>query len=166
MIMITLYHGGSTAVKIPNLVLSRKYLDFGIGFYTTVNKDQAIAFAQKIMIRKENKSKSVSIYTFDAEAAEKCLNIMKFTSPDRLWLDFVHKNRSGIYSGEQYDLVIGPVANDDVFATLIVYERGIINVEQTIEALKIKQLFSQYVFKTEKALSFLKYEYSIEEEIH
>ncbi|MCL2243762.1 MAG: DUF3990 domain-containing protein [Treponema sp.] len=163
--MITLYHGGSSTVKTPNLILSRKYLDFGIGFYTTVNKDQAIAFAQKVMIRKEKKSQSVSIYNFDIEAAEKSLNILKFSSPDKLWLEFVHQNRSGTYTGIQYDLVIGPVANDDVFAALIVYEQGILNVEQTIEALKIKQLYSQYVFKTEKALSFLKFENSIEEDI-
>ena len=152
-----LYHGSNVAVETPNLGLSRKNLDFGIGFYTTVNKDQAVDFAQKVMIRKELKSQSVSVYDFDMDAAESVLDILWFAAPDRLWLDFVHQNRRGTYTGKPYDLVIGPVANDDVFATLIIYEQGILNVEQTLEALKVRKLYSQFVFKTEKALSMLRY---------
>jgi hypothetical protein len=155
-----LYHGGSVTVEIPNLSLSRKNLDFGAGFYTTANKEQAIAFAEKVMIRKKHNSQSVSVYNFDVESAGDNLDILEFSFPDKLWLDFIHENRRGIYAGKQYDLVIGPVANDDVFATLIVFEQGILNVEQTLETLKVKNLYIQYVFKTEKALSLLKYEYS------
>jgi len=154
---MTLYHGSNVSVEKPHLGLSRRNLDFGTGFYTTLNVDQAIAFARKVMIRKEPKSRSVSVYNFDMTAAEAALDILTFTAPDRLWLDFVHQSRRGTYTGKQYDLVIGPVANDDVFATLIVYEQGILNIEQTLEALKIKELYSQYVFKNEKALSFLKF---------
>jgi hypothetical protein len=152
-----LYHGSNIAVKKPNLDLSRKNLDFGIGFYTTVNKDQAVAFARKVMTRKGQKSQSVSVYDIDIDAAESALDILRFPAPDKLWLDFVHENRHGTYTGKLYDLVIGPVANDDVFATLMIYEQGILNVEQTLEALKVKELYSQYVFKTEKALSLLRY---------
>jgi hypothetical protein len=90
-------------------------------------------------------------------AGESVLDILQFSVPDRLWLDFVYQNRRGLYTGKPYDLIIGPVANDDVFATLIVYEQGILNVEQTLESLKIKKLYNQFVFKTEKALSFLKF---------
>ena len=154
---MTLYHGSNVTVEKPNLDLSRKNLDFGIGFYTTVNKSQAVDFAQKVKTRKEGKSQSVSVYDFDMEAAKTILDILQFASPDRLWLDFVHQNRHNIYAGKPYDLIIGPVANDDVFATLIVYEQGILNVEQTLEALKVKELYNQFVFKTEKALSLLKY---------
>ena len=160
--VMTLYHGSNVAVESPNLNLSRRNLDFGVGFYTTVNKDQAVAFAQKVMKWKVQKAQSVSVYDFDMNAAKSNLDILQFSSPDRLWLDFVHQNRSGVYTGELYDLVIGPVANDDVFATLIVYEQGILNVEQTLEALKVKELYSQYVFKTEKALSLLRYSNSFD----
>jgi hypothetical protein len=159
-----LYHGSSVAVEIPNLSLSRKNLDFGIGFYTTSYKKQAISFARKVMMRREHNSESVSAYDFDIKAAEAFLNILHFQTPDKLWLDYVHQNRKNIYTGKSYDLVIGPVANDDIFATLIVYEQGILNVVQTLEALKVKELYSQYVFKTDKALSFLKYINSFEPE--
>jgi len=46
------------------------------------------------------------------DVGESGLDILQFSAPDRLWLDFVHQNRRGIYAGKQYDLVIGPVAND------------------------------------------------------
>jgi len=152
-----LYHGSSITVENPNLALSRENLDFGAGFYTTLNKDQAADFARKVTIRKKQKSQFVSVYDFNIETAKTSLDILIFDSPNKLWLDFVHQNRHGKYTGKQYDLVVGPVANDDVFATLIVYEQGILNTEQTLEALKVKELYNQYVFKTEKALSYLKY---------
>ena len=152
---MTLYHGSSTMVSIPNLDLSRKNLDFGTGFYTTENKEQAADFAEKVMLRKGQHSQSVSVYDFDMEKGVSVLTILKFSTPDKEWLNFVHQNRHGIYTGKCYDLIFGPVANDDVFATLLIYEQGILNTEQTLEALKIKKLYSQYVFKTEKALSLL-----------
>jgi len=154
---MTLYHGSNVAVENPNLKLSRNNLDFGAGFYTTENKGQAVDFAQKVMIRKEQKTQLVSVYDLNMEACESVLSVLKFSATDKLWLDFVHQNRRGIYAGKQYDLIIGPVANDDVFATLIIYEQGILNTEQTLEALKIKELYSQYVFKTKKGLSLLKF---------
>ena len=157
-----LYHGSNEKVEKPNLGLSRKNLDFGIGFYTTVNREQAVAFARKVTIRKEHNKGFVSVFDFDIDSAESVLDILRFLVPDRFWLNFVHQNRHGIYTGKTYDLIIGPVANDDVFATLIVYEQGILNVEQTIEALKVKELYSQFVFKTEKALSFLKFDSSFD----
>jgi len=155
-----LFHGSNVAVEIPNLAFSRKSLDFGAGFYTTANKNQAAAFAEKVMIRKKQKSKAVSVYNFDTGKAEANLSILEFTAPEKLWLDFIYQNRRGIYNGKNYDLIIGPVANDDIYATLIVYEQGILNAEQTLEALKMKELYNQYVFKTEKALSFLEFDNS------
>jgi len=152
-----LYHGSNIIVEKHNLVLSRKTLDFGPGFYTTVNKEQAIEFARKVAIRKKQKNQSVCVYNYDVETAKQVLDILEFSLPDRLWLDFVHENRQGIYAGKPFDLIIGPVANDDVFETLILYEQGILNTEQTLEALKIRELYSQFVFKTEKALSSLEF---------
>lgn len=160
--MMILYHGSDSTVEMPNISYSRKSLDFGVGFYTTMDADQAAAFAEKVMIRKKQKKQAVNVYHFDTDAAEKNLEILQFNSPDKTWLDFILQNRQGKYNGKNFDLIIGPVANDDVYATLIVYEQGILNVEQTIEALKIKKLYNQYVFKTEKALSLLKYNNSFD----
>ena len=154
---MVLYHGSNIVVEKPSLELSRKSLDFGIGFYATENKEQAENFANKVMVRKDQNNQKVSMYDFDMDAAQSMLGILRFPAPDKQWLDFVHQNRKGLYTGKTYDLIIGPVANDDVYATLIVYEQGILNTTQTLEALKVKELYNQFVFKSEKSLSFLRY---------
>ena len=70
-------------------------------------------------------------------------------------MDFVAANRQGIYVGEQYYMIYGAVANYDVYRTITLYLTGILNKEQTLEALKIRKLFNQLVFASEKALGYL-----------
>jgi len=152
-----LYHGSNVIVSDPKLVIQARTLDFGSGFYTTTNKGQAVEFSAKV-VRRNNLNKgvrSVSIYQFDDKAAIKDLKILRFESADQRWLDFVLRNRNNTYIGDDYDLVIGAVANDDVYPTLVAYENGILSVTGAIEALRIKKLYDQYVFKTEKALRYL-----------
>ena len=69
----------------------------------------------------------------------------KLIEQNRL-LDFVSSHRNGTYQGPQYDLIIGAVADDDVYRTLQVYASGLLTKDQALEALKIKKLFNQYVF--------------------
>jgi len=94
-----LYHGSDVKVENPRLELSRKNLDFGTGFYTTENKNQAMEFAQKVMIRKKQDNQAVSCYNFNTEAGFPVLSILEFQSPDKTWLDFVQQNRKGIDYG-------------------------------------------------------------------
>jgi hypothetical protein len=132
-------------------------LDFGSGFYTTTNKQQAIDFSHKVRLRTKSDTQYVAIYTIDDAVAQKELNVLEFTAANEDWLDFVFQNRKNTYTGTEYDLVIGPVANDDIFTTLVLFEDGTLSKEQTLAALKIKKLYNQYVFKSEKALSLLVY---------
>ncbi|GHV73595.1 hypothetical protein AGMMS49940_08970 [Spirochaetia bacterium] len=150
-----LYHGSNVIVKNPKLISSLRTLDFGPGFYTTSNKEQAMDFAGKVMIRKKSNTQYVSIYNLDFDKAVKELDILRFDSPDETWLDFVLENRKGLYTGKLHDAVTGPVANDDVYTTLQLYERNILNKNQTLDALKIKKLYMQFTFTTDKALGFL-----------
>ena len=55
------------------------------------------------------------------------------------------------------DIIIGAVANDDVYRTLQVYASGLLTKEQALQALKIKRLFDQYVFTTNEAISLLRF---------
>ena len=80
------------------------------------------------------------------------------------YLDFGYENRSGNYSGADYDLIYGPVANDDVYTTFNLYAAGVLTKEQTLEALKVKKLYNQLVLTSEKALSFLHFTGTITEE--
>lgn len=149
-----LYHGSNVKVDEPKILKPNRYLDFGPGFYTTSNHSQAVNFAYKVFSRKKEGQAIVSVYEFDERSFDK-LNVLYFKSADEAWLDFVSINRNGISSSTQYDLVYGPVADDDIYTTFILYSTGVLSKEQTLEALKIKKLFNQYVFCTEKALKFL-----------
>lgn len=151
------YHGSNVIVETPKLISQNRYLDFGFGFYTTTNKIQAISFAEKVFRRKNEGSKKVSVYEINEEKVYAECSVLKFDSPDEAWLDFVAENRSGNYDGDIYDIIYGPVANDDVYTTFTLYQAGALTKEQTLEALKIKKLYNQIVFATEKALSYLKY---------
>ena len=161
--MIT-YHGSNLVVETPKLIAQNRYLDFGYGFYTTTNKVQAISFADKVYKRKNEGTKQVSIYEIDEEKVFAECSVLRFDSPNEAWLDFVAANRSGNYEGENFDVIYGPVANDDVYTTFTLYQSGALSKEQTLETLKIKKLYDQMVFTTEKALSFLKFVGTIPEE--
>lgn len=151
-----LYHGSNVVVKQPKLVEQNRFLDFSYGFYTTTNEEQAKNFAQKVIVFRGGKP-IVNVYELDENAFTHLLKIKKFSAPDEEWLNFVSAHRNGTYNGEKYDLIIGAVANDDVYRTLQVYSAGLLTKEQALEMLKIKKLFNQYVFATQEALQFLKF---------
>ncbi|MGM9550770.1 MAG: DUF3990 domain-containing protein [Clostridia bacterium] len=158
------YHGSNIVARQPKLIPQNRFLDFGFGFYTTTNKVQAINFAQKVFKRKKEGKMQVLIYEVDEKKIfEECL-VLRFNAPDEEWLDFVAANRSGNYKGENYDIIYGPVANDDVYTTFTLYQAGALTKEQTLEALKVKKLYDQMVFASEKAFSYLKFTGTVPEE--
>ena len=164
---MTLYHGSDQVIKIPELRSSTRTLDFGAGFYTTTNKEQAVNFAVKVYtrsIREGNtpKGKFISVYEADYENMKKELDILHFKSADESWLNFVMANRRNTYNGKKYDVIYGPVANDTIYRTLIAFENGVLSVADTIARLKVSQLFDQMTFASERSLSFLKYSDFIE----
>ena len=152
-----LYHGSNISVENPKLIIQNRFLDFGFGFYTTTNRTQAISFAEKVLRRRNEGTKTVSIYEFDEKLAFSNCTLLYFEEPNEAWLDFVSLNRAGNYTGAMYDLIYGPVADDDVYQTFTLYTAGVFTKEQTLEALKIKRLYNQLVLTSEKALSYLNF---------
>ena len=158
------YHGSNVVVSKPKLIPQNRFLDFGFGFYTTTNKAQAIAFADKVYKRRKEGSKIVNIYALDEEKAFSECAVLRFDSPDEAWMDFVCDNRSSIFKGDAFDIIYGPVANDDVYTTFTLYSAGVLNKTQTLEALKIKKLYNQLVLSSEKALRCLTFVGTVPEE--
>ncbi|MDR1123215.1 MAG: DUF3990 domain-containing protein [Elusimicrobiota bacterium] len=157
-----LYHGSNIAVKTPEIMPTQRTLDFGGGFYTTLNFEQAAEFAKKVVLRSKKFGltegiATVSEYEYNFETAEKTLRVLNFDEPDKAWLEFVVGNRQGKNFDKGYDLVAGPVANDNVYTVIGYYEDGSFTEEMAISALKIKKLFTQIVLKTDKALALLKF---------
>ena len=147
-----LYHGSNVIVDQPKLIRQNRYLDFGFGFYTTTNREQAVNFAQKVTDRRKMGEATLNIYSVNEAVAFQECKVLQFDSPDEAWLDFVAANRQGTYQGEKYDLIYGAVANDDVYRTIALYMTGVLDKEQTLSSLKIRKLFNQLVFATEKSL--------------
>lgn len=157
---MVLYHGSNVEVKEPRILRPSHALDFGPGFYTTLNRNQAVDFAGKVVLRKGGVP-VVSEYEIDEKAAFGFCDVLKFDRPDEVWLDFVCSCRDGVNAAEGRDFVFGPVANDDVYRTLALYREGEITKEETLGRLKIKQLYNQLVFATAKALSFIRFRKSV-----
>ena len=152
-----LYHGSNFAVEKPRLVDQTRGLDFGAGFYLTTKEEQAQKFAESVINRRNAGVPTVSIFEYDEIAAKKSLDIAVFPEPNAEWLQFVRDNRLKSYTGKQYDIISGPVANDRVFPTIQALVVGQFTIEAALVALKPYKLFDQYCFATERALSMLKF---------
>lgn len=151
-----LYHGSNIKIQAPKLLKTQRTLDFGKGFYTTSSFEQAEKWAKRTLRIRESGDAIVSCYSFDEEKIED-LKVLRFSSPDSIWLDYVVKNRKNMNIADEYDLVIGPVANDQTFPTILLYLDGYIDAESAIRQLLPQKLKDQYTFKTEKALALLQF---------
>jgi len=152
-----LYHGSNIEVRAPKIVKPNRELDFGHGFYTMTNRDQAIAFARRVTESRRVGMATVTEYSIDEDVAFPLCSVVRFDGVCDAWLDFVCDNRDGSYVGPQYDFAFGPVANDDVYRTLYLYRAGEIDREETFNRLKVKKLYNQLVFATPLALSFIRF---------
>ena len=147
-----LFHGSYTEVRAPDLLHSRKTLDFGKGFYTTSIYEQAVRWAQRFLVR-DGKA-FVSAYEFlekpALESLPKEIRILEFENHSREWLDFITSCRLGRGNAdENWDLIIGGVANDRIFDTLELYFDGLIPAEDAIKRLKYNKPNYQYCFKNQ-----------------
>lgn len=149
-----LYHGSNVAVEHPRLFHTDRRVDFGSGFYTTSSYDQAARWAKIVTQRRGTGTALVSIFEYD-ENQLSSLRVKVFDNADREWLQYIGDNRKGITSKEQYDLVIGPVANDTTMQTLRLFFAQILTVDETLKRLLPQKLHDQFAFKTQKALDIL-----------
>ena len=156
--VIDLYHGGEAPVFAPRCVSpnSPRPLDFGTGFYTTTSWNQARKWIDIRIRQHVYESGVISHYTFDPAALTMPgLKGKIFKSADSEWFDFVMNNRHTPDFSHDYDFVMGPVANDNVYETLTLFEDGIITKDEAIVRLKTYKLVDQILFHTESALTHL-----------
>ena len=162
-----LYHGSNQVIKIPDLGKSRKFLDFGSGFYLSVSIKQAENRARSARLFFESGIPTVNVFDFDDnDSTDGNLKILRFESADIAWLDFVLANRKG-ESVAQYDIIIGPTANDKTILTIDQYLQGMFdhleNPKQlVIQLLQPENLETQYLFASKNALVHLAYSESYE----
>ncbi|GHU42735.1 hypothetical protein FACS1894111_07150 [Clostridia bacterium] len=143
---MTVYHGSYTAVKQPAIRTGKNTKDFGFGFYCTLIREQADRWAKRYDTPK------VNTYTVRMDTS---LSILEFTEMTEEWLDFIINCRHG--AAHDYDLVIGAMANDQIYNYIADYVDGIITREQFWSLARFKYPTHQINFCTVKALQTLEF---------
>lgn len=150
-----LYHGSNTEVKNPQILRSRRLLDFGAGFYLTSDYEQAKKWAIRTTGRRAEGSPVISGYHVDDKDL-KNLSVLTFARADREWLRYIAVYRTDKSARDLYDIVIGPVADDQAIRTVNDFLKGRFPEDIAIQLLLPQNLKDQYAFKTERAISILK----------
>lgn len=141
---ITVYHGSYTTINHPRIIKGKNTKDFGIGFYCTLIREQAERWAKRY------DSPIVNTYTVRIYPD---LKILEFKEMTEEWLDFIINCRHGI--SHDYDIVIGAMANDQIYNYIADYIDGIITREQFWSLAKFKYPTHQINFATDKSLKCL-----------
>lgn len=152
-----LYHGTNVDIETIDLDRGLQYKDFGKGFYATPDRTTAVRMAQK-RARLFGGTATLITYDFDESALQSDLKIKRFPEKASVeWFLFVDANRDRKNSTpiHDYDIVIGPIANDGVVLQLTNYREGIYSPEQAAQLLQDKYLDQQYYFGTERAIQYL-----------
>jgi hypothetical protein len=143
---MTVYHGSYTVVKEPKVVKSRNTKDFGNGFYCTIIREQAERWARRY------ETPMVNAYTVRMDES---LKILEFSDMTEEWLDFIIDCRHG--KTHDYDIVIGAMANDQIYNFIADYMDGIITREQFWVLARFKYPTHQINFCTPKAIECLEF---------
>lgn len=160
-----LFHGSNIDIKQIELAKCKPFKDFGKGFYLTTIQEQAERMALRTA-RMFGGSPCINKYSIDESVFSSLeLNIKTFDKPSEDWAKFVITNRNYNKIKEpqgdnnidnRYDIVIGPIANDDLALLFRQFADELISVETLVHEMEFKKLTNQYSFHTERALSFLR----------
>ncbi|MBQ5959769.1 MAG: DUF3990 domain-containing protein [Firmicutes bacterium] len=142
-----LYHTGFAEIRKPDIHYGRRNADFGQGFYLTGDR----AFAQRWARERGGQTTILNQYELTTEG----LRIREFDR-DADWFDYIYANRNGRPDSlAEYDLIIGPIANDTIYDTLGITTSGFLSREESLKLLLIGPAYRQFAVKTDKAVSQL-----------
>ena len=141
------FHSSTEIVQHPDIYHSRKYLDFGSGFYITTLYDQAVKYGSRFIRRQ----KEAWLNTYELDFSENDWKILSFDSYDSRWLDYVYKCRNGVET-EFYDMIVGGIANDKVILTLDLYFAGDITQNEALNKLRYEKPNIQYCIRSQEMI--------------
>lgn len=151
-----LYHGTNAEIPQINLNESRVGKDFGLGFYLTPDRQVAQRQAERKFAQYGFGKVQVYEYDIDEEAMQP-LHVLNFDSYTLEWARFVLMNRKNRTRSQvhDYDIVVGPIADDVIGYQIRRVEEGIITEEQFLDEIKFHTVTIQYMFATEKSIKLL-----------
>lgn len=140
-----LYHGTITEIDHVDVSKGRDNKDFGKGFYMAVDRKQAEAMMHKKYreaVRRSRNKQALHFreYLYEIEVNTKylqTLNVRYFEKADESWLDFILRCREESGIPHEYDVVIGPTADDDTMLCLKTYWDGLYGKVGSKEAKRI-----------------------------
>ena len=170
--IITLYHGTTHDFKEIDVLRGKPFKDFGQGFYLSESYEHArsIAFRNRriedmrLRVMGNETRLPVFVYEYEFNTLEMDkLNVKRFKTADREWLKFIIANRMNQLRQHDYDIVIGPTANDDTRASIRIVmnaANGAILTDSALdfltEILEPNILPEQYYFGKNNAAAMLK----------
>ena len=151
------FHGSYTTVSEIDLSKGRSNLDFGKGFYVTNIRSQAEYWATRT--GRYNKTDGiVSEFQFYERAfTDEMYKVLRFANYSEEWLDFVILNRDPITEEQRhdYDIIEGPVANDDVNDRIDDYLAGMVSKDDFLSELVHHRPTHQICFCTVRSLQMI-----------
>lgn len=144
--MQIVYHGSYCKVEKPEIKEGKYTKDFGTGFYCTILEEQAEKWSRKY------ETSIINIYEYNENPD---LKIKDFTVMTEEWLDFIIDCRSG--KKHNYDIVIGAMADDQVYNYITDLIEENITREAFWELAKFKHPTHQIAFCSENSLKCLKF---------
>lgn len=158
------YHGTTEIIEKPDVKYSKRYLDFGKGFYLTSFEEQAKKWAFRKSLR-QGKCAVVNVYELKDDLKD--YRVLNFQQENEQWLDFVCSCRKGEEINQEYDIIIGSVANDDVFKTVDMYFRGLWDKEKVLNELRYYKMNDQICIVNQRILDeILEFKKSYEVKIY
>lgn len=142
-----IYHTSNVRVEQPDTKHSRSALDFGKGFYFTSIKEQAVKYGEKFTDR--GKEAWLNIYEMKEDWSN--WKVKTFDRYDEEWLDYVAACRRQ-QQIDDYDMVIGGIADDRVFTTINLYFMNLMNKDEALRRLAFEHPNNQYCIRSEKML--------------
>ena len=151
---LVVYHGTCSEFEKINLNKSHNRRDFGKGFYTTILQSQSKEWAYRLSLREKRNDYYVYEFLFEEVPS---LKVKRFDRLNEEWLEFIKENRAKGGIQHRYDVVIGPVADDNTMETVQLYIAGVLKANEAVERLRYSQVNNQVSFHNEKALKHLKF---------
>lgn len=180
--MKDLFHGTTHDIREIDVLMGKGYKDFGKGFYATsvkihaeriARRNKRILEAREAKMRQKHPERKIKIfraYRYDLEFDDSCianpgnLKIKIFKEADREWVRFVLKNRDSDGTVHDYDIVIGPTADENTVTIINSYREELTETnyaDETLDALirelELENLPKQYFFATSAAVQKLRF---------
>ena len=146
------YHGSTVIVRRPDTLHSYRALDFGKGFYVTTVRDQAVRWALR---RADLFGGKAIVNQYEMELDLSGLQTKCFPDDLEEWIEFVCDCRDGSAIYEQFDLIIGKVADDKVFRVVDLFQSGLWDKERALKEIRVYPNYDQIAFITQKAIDRL-----------